>query len=630
MADIGPIIDDVVNRGPSQGQKEEESNTVRMVEKLLAKAKRARAAYDSKWTEDWNFYLGKHWLERRPSYRHSEVLHYLYAEVQNLLVLLTDNRPNIEFLPEDPTDLEFSEMVSNVLRAKWDRESWAYTVAEAIVDASAIGTAFGCVAYKEELDEGLGDFSFETESPFFCYPDPNARSKINDEYCDYFITAIPTDLGKVKAKYPEKASEISADVSDLDNAPMGNNPAAHDLILKSPTDNRVITDQMGRNNAEQPDQVLLITCYMRSNETIEEELIETNELGQETKKYQTKKKYPNGRRIVIASGKVLEDVENPYRGGKFPYARLVDYILPRTMWGDSEVKLLKSPSQIIDKIISYVLDVLALTGNPVWVVDIESGVDDALITNQPGLKIVKRKGGDVRREMGAPVPDYVLRVFEYFTERVLSKIGPTSEVSRGVAPSGNSSGYAIEQLQEAAQTKVRGKARNLEVFLKEVGELMLDRILQYYSVPRLVRLTNDTGATKYFSFSISDVEDESGEVNKMATVQEYRQDPITGGYVPTDPKEMLLKSALDVKISIGTSLPFAKAQKASIAERLYDKQIIDEEEFLNQIEYPNREKIIERLKERIQAQQGGIDATTGSEPATAGPSPTAAGPATGI
>ena len=69
---------------PGYNPSQEELEAVKLVEKLFTAAKRARSQYDQKWSEHYKLYRGKHWLQKRPSYRHSEVLNYIFSEVQTV------------------------------------------------------------------------------------------------------------------------------------------------------------------------------------------------------------------------------------------------------------------------------------------------------------------------------------------------------------------------------------------------------------------------------------------------------------------------------------------------------------------------------------------------------------------
>jgi len=86
-------------------------------------------------------------------------------------------------------------------------------------------------------------------------------------------------------------------------------------------------------------------------------------------------KYPKGRKVVVVNKIPVVDEPNEFDDGKFPFIKHVNYILPREFYGISEVEQIKGPQRIFNTLISYAMDVLILTGNPIWVVDTNSGIE---------------------------------------------------------------------------------------------------------------------------------------------------------------------------------------------------------------------------------------------------------------
>jgi hypothetical protein len=139
-----------------------------------------------------------------------------------------------------------------------------------------------------------------------------------------------------------------------------------------------------------------------------------------------------------------------------------------------------------------------------------------------------------------------------------------------------------------------------------MGQMYLSRVLQYRTVPTIVRLTGDQNATQYFKFHVKPIMDDQGQPaydergNPMrsAVIQTMGPD---GGY--TDQKEIPIKGSLDVKISTGSTMPFMKAQKTRQAMDLFKLGAIDQEELLKSVEWANWQVVLQRMQQQQAAQQ---------------------------
>lgn len=576
---------------------DEEKKTIKLVTRLFEKAKRHRKKYDEKWLDYYKMFRGKQWKEQRPTYRHSEVINFIFQAIQGVVPIMTDSRPKIEFLPQEPQDMELSEILNEVSASDWERSNWLMKLTENIYDAHFYGTAFGAMEFDPKGRMSAGAVVFSSKDPFYSFPDPNARDLTKDpeDRCKYFIYAEPIDIEILKREYPEKKDFIKGDLIDLIQ---GEKTDLDQVRFKSPVDTKTIVEGTSAYEAQARDQALKITCYLFSDEEIEEEIKEQMPDGSEViQGYAQKLKYPNGRKTCLASGVLLSDGPIEYDDGEIPYAKLVNYILPREFWGMSEVEQLESPQKIFNKLVSFALDVLTLMGNPIWVVDTSSGVDTDNLFNRPGLIVEKEPGSEVRREEGVQLQPYVLQLIDRMANW-FDGISGANDVTRGVRPEGVTAASAINSLQEAAQTRIRQKSRNLDAYLQRLGQLYKNRVFQFYTSPQIIRLTNNQNAQKYFKFHIDQIPNEDGTISKVAKVRDFIPDSSGRLVESLETKEYLVKGDFDVRVTMGSSLPFAKTEKINLAKMLFEAGAIDEPELLKAADYPNWEAVWARVEAR--------------------------------
>lgn len=567
----------------------EEAQAVSLVKRLLTKAKKHRAKYDVNWMHYYKMFRGKQWdLALRPNYRASEVLNLIFTNIQSQTSLMTDSRPRISFVPQEPGDLEFTQILNDVCESDWERGNWLMSLCEVILDGHLYGTGYSEEGFSGMQDQGAGSATYQSVDPLEMYPDPDAV-QINDltgeDKSSFMIRAQPWQVDKLKVRFPDKAAFLKADLEELWN---DERTEIHRHRFRSPTDrNRIMDSYQPGRFTETKDMALLITAWIK-DDTIVEEMVHG---AGENVEYERRKKYPKGRKVIICGDVLLEDGENPYDDGEFPFSKYNNYLLSREYYGISEVENLESPQMLFNKLVSFAMDVLVLMGNPIWVVPTSSGIDTDTIFNRPGMILEPdNKDHGIQRQEGVSLQPYVLQMIDSM-QRWFDTIGGSQDITRGATPSGVSAASAISQLQDAAQTRIRQKMRNLDAYLKSVGRHWLSRVLQYYSVQRVYRVTQKDETQKYFKFSIATKEDGT----KVARVIPFKS--IAGEQFPQPMKEMPIQvqAQFDAQVQTGSSLPFAKAEKEQRLYGLFDRGIIDAEEVLTGLDYPNAKAVMERV-----------------------------------
>jgi hypothetical protein len=395
----------------------------------------------------------------------------------------------------------------------------------------------------------------------------------------------------MKKKHPEFGHFMKPDIDDM-NSPEKEKTELGKARFQSPADKKSsVEDSRDYGGSVTSEKLVMsITMYERDDE-IEEEKGKDEE-GKTV--FTQKKKFPKGRVTKVIGGVLVEDKEYPYDDYEkrfAPYARLQNYILPREFFGISEIEQLRSPQRIFNKLISFSLDCLTLMGNPVWVVDTASGVDTDNLVNRPGLVIEKNPGSEVRREEGTQLQPYVLALIDRM-QSWFNDVSGSTDITRGKAPEGVKAARAIVALQDASHTRLRLKSRLIDQFLQDLGQMYCSRVFQFYTAPMIFRITEDEESFKYFKMSVEPGENDTKKVN--ITRVEETPEGVTEGPV----ESIETSGKFDVIVTTGSSLPFAKEERFAEAKDLLQLGIIDAEEVLNAVDYPNKERVLERLRQR--------------------------------
>lgn len=598
---------------PPQGpldQSSEEQSLVKRVNELFARAKRHRRRYDISWQYNYEFVCdARQWPQQRPRWRFNEAVNITWASIMTEIGIQTDGRPKFEYTYQEASDMAFAEILKDISGLIWDKYHWNMVVQDGLFDCKLYHVAHGIVEWDAELNYGLGDVTFRMQDPFTCYWDPMASDVNKGKKCRFFIIAEERPTAELKKQYPEAADKIKSDISNIkqiSDFSVSSINASMRYDQDTPTRIRSSTQYSENKYGGEP-MTQFLRVWLR-DDTIEEvcnELNETDETtGEKKKEYVLKKKYPTPRYIEMACNTILRDAPQgieingewvPYKDECFPIARLVNYQYPREYAGENEVSHTAPLQKIVNYAWSYILDMFRMQSNPITIVGDASGIDEEEFTNEPGLILRAADINQIRREPGTPIASGAFEVLQT-AQSLFDKVQGLQDVSRGADVSNVNSALMLEGYVEASQTRPRMKNRALEAFLQDVGELVLYRILQFYTAPRIFRITNKEGFPEQIEFYIT--ENEQGQ--HVAKVNKQTQMP--SGDMMSSSNQFEVKGIPDVRIISGSQLPYSKAQKSQTALTYFNAGAIDAEELLKAVDWPSYKEVLKRVEEKAAAQ----------------------------
>jgi hypothetical protein len=574
----------------------EEEADIKLVLKCFEEGKTFREKYDKNWDKWEKHYDGEQWEQKRSAGKSMPVINIYRPVIQTTLPIMTDTQPAFEASPRIPQDYEFADMVSKLVANWWERTTMSVTLVQTIMSSLMYHCGAQKVIWDTEAENGAGEVRVDDIDPRDIYV-PKGAIDFNKN-CRWIIHRFFKPLGECRRKFPGKADLIFASGAGKELDTQRISSLSGDINLVSPINKKArdVPLEAAPGTPDDNQDVELMELWIDDEGLKEAELVD-KETGE--KKIVQKKKYPGGKIIVIAvQNKVhLATIPNPRKDGMKPFVKYVNMVRPKRFYGDGEIDQLYDLQRMVNKTVAVLFDTMNLMGNPCWIVDSNSGVNPDLITNVVGQVIVKNAGTEVKRDQAPSPPPFIIQFYELLMRHV-DQISGVHDVTQGRKPTGVTAGYAIESLQEAAQTRMRLKERNLNASLCQLGYLVISTMMQYYRSTRVAKIAGgESQWPDYFEFYLKDVDD--GKV--QAVRQDYKYDKDKSSYVAQPLKEMQpSRGIFDIKVSSGTSLPYAKSQRSNLAMALFDKQAIDQEALLNAVDFPESEKIMRRMNDEKQ------------------------------
>lgn len=438
--------------------KEKEKLLVSKIKQFFKTSYDAKVNLHNQWKENYNAYTGEMFKKSNGDDRSNAVPNHIFATVETVKPIMLTNAPKSIVLPKNLQSFEKAMVVQEALEYEWDRTNLLTLLQQGLTFESVYGTVIFGLLWNGKANKGVGEVEPLLINPFNFFIDPLATNIDNASYCIY---ATYKPYGQVVQAYPNKLNELEESKS---------NEIDENLTF-------------GKKTEGAKDQLLYIECYFRdySTDVTEEE----DEEGNKIKK--TKIKYPNGRRVIIAGDVLLYDGENPYKDGKFPFIASRCYDLPNQFWGLSEVEPLISIQKEICEIYDDIIENAHLCGNPIWILDNNSGVEKNSLTNRKGLVVRKRAGTEVKRDAPPPIPAYIQNILSDLKYDI-QVVSGVFDATRGERPVSVTSGVAIQALQDSSQGRIRLRTQKLEKMLSELGSMWLHRIQQFWSLPRTIRI----------------------------------------------------------------------------------------------------------------------------------------------
>lgn len=463
---------------------------------------------------------------------------WLFNSITNKIADFSDNYPEANIRARTGGDVPEAERLKNVIPMILKRNKFYKTYIADISEKSKSGTGITYVGWNPKKD-GIGDVEIQNINILSIFWQ-GGITNIQKSRNVFTVELVDTDL--LKKQYPSEAENITSD-GEVDLKQY----LYEDYI--DTTDKSLVIDWWYKKDGK------LHYCKFVNNVVLFATENEPDE-------------YPNGY----------------YDDGNYPFVFDVMFPMQGTIAGFGFIDVGKQPQEYIDKMDAGILQNVLMNSMPRYFErqDSEINEEEFLDWTQPFVKTNTNLGQDDLREINVRGLDSAV-----FTQRD-SKINEIKEttanrdVSTGGTTSGVTAASAISALIETGSKVSRMAIKGTYDAFENIIYLIIERMRQFYDLPRYVRITGDDGTDDFDTYDNSNL--------KLQERQTLQGD--TAQYLPE----------FDIEVAAQKASPYSKAAQNELALQLYSAGFFNPQNTdqslacLNIMDFDHKSDVINQIK----------------------------------
>jgi len=490
---------------------------------------------------------------------------HLYAFYLSAISVLMRDLPMVEVTGRNSIHDELGKQLSKMIMDVFKRNEFPEREEELLYSGFLYGRGFWKVTWDRRLNRGVGDIRIDAVSAKSIIWQPG-KTRLRD--AQYIFEVQSVDKLSLLTMYPEKSEEIKRiflkdKTNEITPGVDDNQP-----MQGSYYDGTGLTNYYAARDGDtkSTDSVPLIECWMLDDTALERFgwIVEANAGNGKLEAVKRKRNfasYPTGRYIRFAGDVILEDKPNPFP--YFPYIEYLNMSMDGEEWPMGDLDQLIPIQDIYDTRNNQTTDALnySITGDRI-IADHHAGLTDSTeFTNRPGEIALVGNVEGIKTLAAPKVPGEAFASLSRIQED-FDRISGYPESVLGGNIGDVRSGYAIEQLNELVQGRLKLKTYSLEVAVRELAKC----------ITRMIGLFYTRG--EHYSFDLDLV-----------------------GVHP---------ELFDYQVRAGMNLPASRRSQEQYIMQLYDRGGADEEYLVSQSDIPGKDQLIERMRPLWEAKRNAL------------------------
>lgn len=456
---------------------------------------------------------------------------------------LMDGYPESNIRPKRADDKAEAEKLTSIIPVVFDENNYHDTYSNICNYILKQGTACAGVFWDGSKHDGLGDISIRKIDLLELFWEAGIEN-IQDSK-EVFLTKYE-DKDKLKKAYPDLETKLGGKditVSEYkydDKIDTSNKALVVDWYYK-------LTDDNGN-------QVLHYCKFCNGNVLFATE----NE----------PQKYPNGW----------------YDHGKYPFIVKPLFPVEGTIAGYGYQDIGRGDQNAIDVLTSAILTNAVASSKPRYFSRLNGGVNEAEFADL-SKDFVHVQGNfddiNIREITQSALPNYIIEMRDRFIDEMKESLG-NRDVSNGGTTSGITAASAIAAMQEQGGKMSRDHNRTMYQMHKEITEMAIELIRQFYTIPREYRITGKMGEDEFVQYS-------------NAGLQPQPQPSVLG-------IEMGLRlPCFDIEVNAQKANPYTKMEQNELALQLYNAQVFNPQNtdqalaLLETMDFSHKDEVMQRV-----------------------------------
>lgn len=449
------------------------------------KMKNARSSFERQWYLNMAFYYGKQNVVMTryntignklitppaPPWRVRSVINRIRPIIRTELSKLTSQKPSATVIPasSEDTDLFAARAGEQIWESLYRDKKLKNVIRRAMWWTVVCGNGYIKSYYdkykKDQVSKQPGDICFDPETPFhILVPDLREEELENQPYLIHSSTRSP--------EYVQMHYKETLDGKEV----KPNSNQANDIL------DDAFLNLVGTNSADY-NSVLLHEVWIKPG---------------------CHPKFPEGAVFTTTEDQVLQFYPMyPYSHNEFPFAKF-DHIPTGKYYSESVIVDLIYPQREYNRTRGQIVEAKNRMAKPQLAAALGS-INVAKITSEPGLVIEYKPGFQPPTPIPLQsLPQYVINEVQQL-QIDMDDISGQHEVSRGAVPPGVTAATAISFLQEQDDSKLVHTIDSLESGIEKLAKHALSYVVQFWDIPRMVKVTGTDGSFDAVMFKGSEL-----------------------------------------------------------------------------------------------------------------------------